>query len=193
MFVLLLILLLTPNIGYALQCITNCSLGAYLFSQKFNIPDGKCQQRVSKSVCSILMTFDYHTNLYYVTFSSLIESVDYFIISSLPYLSYSINYQCSKQTDCVLQYGTNRIDEMVGRAYNARDIYGQLAPIIGNSLKNTSIQCYNMKNEIVICSSDEICSIDFDQLENRIISRDCKQSYGPRVYVYDREDRVKLE
>ncbi|CAF2898473.1 unnamed protein product [Rotaria sp. Silwood2] len=49
-----------------------------------------------------------------------------------------------------------------------------------------------MKNEIVICSSVEVCSIDYDQRENRVISRGCENNYGPKVYVYDRKDHTRL-
>ncbi|CAF3314716.1 unnamed protein product [Rotaria sp. Silwood2] len=193
MFALLLILLLMADIGYGLQCITNCSLGRYQFGQIFNIPDGQCQQRISGSVCSIDITFDYHENWYYVSFDTLMVSADYFYISSIPYLSYSIKYQCSKGTDCVLSYAQNRINEMISRNYNAQTIYGQLAPIIENSSRNGSIQCYNMKNEIVICTSKQSCSVDYDQREHRVVSRGCSENNGPTVFVYDGEGHATFD
>ncbi|CAF1012718.1 unnamed protein product [Rotaria sordida] len=76
---------------------------------------------------------------------------------------------------------------MVDRNYNARIIYGQLAPIIENPFRNGSIQCYNMKNEIVTCSSDQMCSIVYDQREDIVRSRDCEENYKPGVYVFDGE------
>ncbi|CAF1287401.1 unnamed protein product [Rotaria sordida] len=42
-----------------------------------------------------------------------------------------------------------------------------------------------MKNEIVICSSNQICSLDFDQRGNKARSRGCVENSGARVSVYD--------
>ncbi|CAF3390609.1 unnamed protein product [Rotaria sp. Silwood2] len=185
MIALLLTLLLATDIGYALKCRTNCSLGPYYFGQTFNIPDGECQQQKSGYACSIDMTFNYHDLSYYVEFDTLMLSTDSFYIRSGPYLSYSINYQCSKGTDCIISYAQNKINEMIGRNYNAQTIYELIASIIENPLRNGSIQCYNMRKEIVICSSDELCALDYNLQENKFISRGCSQYNEPRVHIYD--------
>ncbi|CAF4200544.1 unnamed protein product, partial [Rotaria sp. Silwood2] len=67
------------------------------------------------------------------------------------------------------------------------------APIIENSSRNGSIQCYNMKNEIVICTSKQSCSVDYDQREHRVVSRGCSENNGPTVFVYDGEGHATFD
>jgi hypothetical protein len=74
---------------------------------------------------------------------------------------------------------------MIGRAYDAGRIYGQIAPFIENPSRNGSIQCYNDKNEIVICSSNEICTFDYDQRAVKFRSRVCEKNGSPVVSIYD--------
>ncbi|CAF1022230.1 unnamed protein product [Rotaria sp. Silwood1] len=74
---------------------------------------------------------------------------------------------------------------MLLRKYNPQIIYGQIAPIIKNPLRNGSIQCYNMRKEIVKCSSDELCALDYDLRGRKYRTRGCYQSNEPKVHVYD--------
>ncbi|CAF2105446.1 unnamed protein product [Rotaria magnacalcarata] len=185
MFVLLFILLIAADIGFALECRTDCLVGPYDFGRTFNIPDEKCQQRKSADACSIEIKLDYHSASYSIQFSTLMSSKDSFYIASGPYLRYSIDYQCSKSTDCVISYAKNRVTEMVNRKYNARIIYDDIASIIKNPLRNGSIQCYNMRKEAIVCSSDNTCYLDYDQRENKFRSRGCHQIREPNVFVYD--------
>jgi hypothetical protein len=70
---------------------------------------------------------------------------------------------------------------MIGRAYDTGRIYGQIAPFIENPLRNGSIQCYN------VCSSNEICTFDYDQRAVKFRSRGCEKNGSPVVSIYDGE------
>ncbi|CAF3362922.1 unnamed protein product [Rotaria socialis] len=185
MLVLLFILLIAADIGFALECRTDCRAGPYDFGRTFNIPDGACPQRRSGDACSIDIELDYHSALYNVKFSTLMLSRDSVYIGAGPYLSYNIGYQCSKSIDCVISYAKNRITEMIHRNYSARIIYDEIAPIIKNPLRNGSIQCYNMRKEAIVCASDSTCHLDYDQRENKFRSRGCNLGREPSVFAYD--------
>jgi hypothetical protein len=185
MFALLFVSLLFVSTGHALQCMFNCSVGGR-FGEPFLIPDGRCQQRASSSKCSAELKFQYDTRTYSVIFDKLSLSYDYIYITSGPYLSYSIDYVCSKNTDCPANYAENRIDEMVAREYDARRIYGQLAPLIGSPSQNGSIQCYDMSNRAVICSPGQHCTLNLDTKKKKMKSRGCtSEDGGARVYLFD--------
>ncbi|CAF1187499.1 unnamed protein product [Rotaria sordida] len=185
MFGLLFIILIAADIGFALECRTDCSLGPYNFSQAFNIPDGRCRQRKLGDVCGIDIQLRYDTSSYNVQFNILMSSSDSIYISSGPYLSYSIDYQCTKGTDCVVSYVKNRINEMTNRNYNARAIYDEIAPIIKNPFRNSSIECYNIRQEPIICSTDYTCNLNYNQRENKFRSLGCNLNREPKVFVYD--------
>ncbi|CAF1347933.1 unnamed protein product [Adineta steineri] len=185
MLVLLIILLLSIDVAHTLQCITNCSIGNFRFGEPISIPDGQCQQRKSKSDCTMSLQFRYDQYTYNAQFDTIVLPADFIYITSGPYLSYSINYECSKQTDCVLTYAQNRINEMTRRTYDANRIYGELAPFIHNSTRKGPIQCYNMRNEIIECLASEGCFLDYDQRAKKVRSRECKTYGTPTVSMYD--------
>ncbi|CAF1196935.1 unnamed protein product [Adineta steineri] len=185
MLVLLIILLLSIDVAHTLQCITNCSIGNFRFGEPISIPDGRCQQRKSKSDCTMSLKFLYHQHMYNADFDTILLPSDFIHISSGSYLFYTISYECSKQTDCVLTYAQNRIDEMTRRSYDANRIYGQLAPFIQNSTRQGSIQCYNTRNQIIECSASESCSLDYDQRAKKVRSRGCSSDKDPTVSMYD--------
>ncbi|CAF3858098.1 unnamed protein product [Rotaria sp. Silwood1] len=193
MSVLLLILLITTSSSFALQCRTNCSVGPLSFYQPFQIPDGQCQQRESGSSCSVKIQFNYGTRSYQVTFDTLPISSDYFYISSGKYLSYDINYQCSKGTDCVIPYINDRVYEMSNRVYNPEIIYGEMAPIIENPSRNGTIQCYKYRNALATCGSKEQCSVQYDLQEKTFTSRGCESFNQPYVTFYDSKDHTSLK
>jgi hypothetical protein len=185
MLVLLISLLLTAEIGHALQCITNCSVGEFGFEEPFRIPDGQCQQRIEASECTVRVDFKYHDQVYTVEFGKNRSSADFIYISSSPYLSYTTNYYCSKETNCVFSPLQKRINQMVRRTYNATHIYEQLAPLIENPLRTHAVKCYNMTKKIVKCSHDQVCGLSYDQQAQDVRARGCQLSPGARVFVYD--------
>ncbi|CAF1423684.1 unnamed protein product [Adineta steineri] len=166
---------------------SDCSVNELRFDQLLQIPAGQCQQYISASSCSVGLTFEYHKQKYSARFQHSLVSWDYIYITSGPYLSYDIHYLCSKETKCTLQYAQKRVNEMVNRAYNVTRIYGQLAPFLENPLRNDSIQCYNIYNEISMCPPKQVCSMEYDQRVNKIKSRGCESRVTPRIYVHDGE------
>ncbi|CAF3158793.1 unnamed protein product [Rotaria sp. Silwood2] len=82
---------------------------------------------------------------------------------------------------------------MINRNYNARIIYDEIAPIIKNPFGNGSVQCYNMRNDVIICSSDNTCSLEYNQLENKFRSRGCYPTREPSVYVYDGDSYTSFQ
>ena len=194
MLVFVFLLLLIANLGHALQCIGSCSVGMLPFIQPFSIPDGQCQQRIPASSCSVSLALTYHDQMYNVEFNVIPLPYDFIYITSGPYLSYTIQYQCSKETNCVISYVQNRLNEMIDRAYNATQIYAQLAPYLEDPSETTgSLQCYDMNNQIVTCSSNEICTLDYDQRSNKIRSRGCTSENKGRVSVYDGKSYTSFE
>jgi hypothetical protein len=191
MFALLFLSLLFVNTGHALQCMSNCSISAG-FGEPFLIPDGRCQQRASSSTCSTELRFQYNGRTYTVEFNKFSFSYDSIYITSGPYFSYSINYACSKNTDCSVTYAQNRIDEMVARDYDASRIYGELAPLIDNPSRNGSLQCYDISNKVVTCSPDQFCSLELDTKKRKMKSRGCATEYGTGVYLFDGDISASL-
>jgi len=187
MLVLVFGLLLTANSGLAaeVQCITNCTVGELQFGDAFSFPGTQCQQRTVGSDCTVRVNFNYHERRYTVEFGKNRSSADFIYISPLPYLSYTISHFCSDGTDCVFSNLQKKIDKMVRRTYNAKDIYDQLAPLIKNSSRSGPIQCYNIKNEIVKCSRGQICGLSYNQKEKEIRARGCHSGRDTRVFVYD--------
>jgi hypothetical protein len=168
-------------------------MGNFPFSEPFLIPDGQCQQRTSRSSCSVSLDLAYQDRTYTVEFDNIFTPHDFIYITSGPYLSYSIHYQCSKETNCVISYIQNRVTEMTDRAYNAAEIYAQLAPLIENPSPGDPLQCYNTNNQIKTCLPNEICTLDYDQRSNRIRSRGCQSENIARVSVYDGGSYTSLE
>jgi hypothetical protein len=116
------------------------------------------------------------------------SSADFIYISSLPYLSYTTNHYCSEGTDCIFSQLQKKIDHLVHHPYNAQQIYAQLAPLIENPSEGHALKCYNIKNEIVECSHNQICGLDYDPQAKQVRSRGCQSSYGARVFIYDADD-----
>jgi len=135
------------------------------------------------------MGIQYDRNTYSVSLDkSGYFSYDYIYITSGPYLSYEINYGCSQSTDCAAVYAQKRIDEMVARRYDAGRIYEELAQVIDNPSRNGSIQCYDLKNNVVTCSPRQICSLEFNTKTKKMKSRDCKdETDGAKVFLFDGE------
>ena len=185
MFALLLISLLAVDTSHSLECIANCSIGKFSFSEPLRIPNGQCQQRISGPNCYVNLELNYHDRTYEVRFGTSGVSRDLIYIRSGPYVSYDISYLCSKETDCVISYVQKRLGEMVRLNYNARRIYEELTPLIVHPSRNGTIQCYDMKNSIVSCSPGQFCSLDYDAREKKIRSRGCKVIFYPRVLVYN--------
>lgn len=185
MFSFLLILFIAVNTSHSLQCITNCSLSGFRFGEMFRIPDGQCQQRAAASECYANVEFNYYLRKYEVVFSLRGTSRDFIYINSHFRLTYDISYLCSKETSCVISYINNRISEMVARDYNAGRIYEEIAPYIENPLQNGSVQCYDMRNNIITCPSGAICSLDYDPKGRRTRSRGCETNHGGLVSVFD--------
>jgi hypothetical protein len=134
------------------------------------------------------MKFQYDRKTYSIGFEkSGYFSYDYIYITSGPYLSYEIDYGCSKSTHCPAAYAQKRIDEMVARNYDASRVYGELAPLIENPSRNDSIQCYDLQNNVITCSPSQICSLEFDTRKKKMKSRGCKEDIGARVFLFDGE------
>lgn len=185
MFLFSFILLLNINLNFGLECLTNCTIGPLSFGQPFRIPYGECSQRISKNLCSISLKFNYQQQTYVAQFGTYPISNDYIYITNGPYLSYTIDYTCSDESDCVISYAEFLYDEMVSRNYNAERIYGQIALYIENPSRDEPLRCYDMKNEIITCLPDEICSLEYNQNENQIQARGCVTSDLVRIAFYD--------
>ncbi|CAF1591977.1 unnamed protein product [Rotaria sp. Silwood1] len=82
---------------------------------------------------------------------------------------------------------------MVGRNYNAQRIYQQIAPLIENPFRNGSIQCYDEKNQIGLCSSNQVCAFIFDQKGNKVKSRGCALNTQGKVSVYDGDSYTQFD
>ncbi|CAF3784961.1 unnamed protein product [Adineta steineri] len=193
MFVLLLVSLLLIDSSHTLQCVTNCTIGEFNFYQPLQFNDKLCEQRISASRCSVDLDFNYYTHTYSAIFEHNTASRDFIYINSRSYLSYNVRYPCSKDANCALSYAQNRVNEMSDRAYNVTRIYDQLEPLIVNSSKSDSIQCYNIKNAIVQCAPTEVCNLDYDQRANKMRTRGCKYFSLPTVMVYNSETYSSFE
>ncbi|UJR16667.1 hypothetical protein I4U23_003567 [Adineta vaga] len=187
MLIFLSVTFLLIGSNHALQCVTNCSIGPFEFHTTLHSDDEKCQQRVCASKCSLNLEFLYHTKRYKATFEHNTGSRDFIYITMKPYLSYDVKYSCSKNSNCALAYAQNRITDMSNRAYNVAHIHKQLAPLIENSTKSDSIQCYNMKHTIVQCAPKEVCNVDYNPRDRKARERGCKYFSDPIVMVYDSE------
>ena len=185
MFLLGLILLLNTHFSFALECLTNCTVGPFSFSQPFYIPYGQCLQRVSKNYCSISLKFNYKEQTYVAHFETYPITNDFIYVTSGPYLSYTIDYTCSNDASCAASYAEDLYDEMVSRNSDAARIYGQIALYIENSAREQPLRCYDLNNEIVTCLPDEMCSLEYNQNDNRIQSRGCVMSDVARIAFYD--------
>lgn len=182
-------LLLTATIVHAteLQCIANCTIDGLKFGDSFSFPGGECQQRIFGSDCTIRINFNYHERQYTVELGRNRSSADFIYINSLPYLSYSINHYCSDRTECVFDNIQKKINKMVRRSYNAKDVYEQLAPLIENSSRSHNIECYTMDGEVIQCAHNQICGLSYNQREQEIRARGCHFGHEARVFVYDAE------
>lgn len=185
MLVQVLVLLLTAEIGHALQCMTNCSLGEFRFGESFYIPHGQCQERISASECTVRVHLKYHDETYTVELGKKRSSADFIYMNPSPYLSYSIASYCSEGTDCVFSELQKKIDKMTGRNYDVKQISTQLAPLIESSSPSQTIECYNMENKVITCPDDQICGLSYDQQKKQSRARGCVPNSGVRVFVYD--------
>ncbi|CAF3199314.1 unnamed protein product [Rotaria socialis] len=185
MFALFFVYLLFLNTGYALECMSNCEFNSP-FGTPLRIPDDQCQQHTSSSSCSVRLSFKYDRQYYTARFGIFGSPYDIIYITSGPYLSYDIVFSCSEDTECPVVYAQRKIDEMVARHYNVTRIYGQLALLIDNSSRNGSIQCHDLRNNVITCSPSQLCSSDFDTKRKQIKSRLCDFDDGiARVSVFD--------
>ncbi|CAF1076511.1 unnamed protein product [Adineta ricciae] len=176
MLVFLTVLFLLAGNSDALQCLTNCSLGKYRFNTPLVADNKECQQRVSASKCSVNVEFFYHSKTYEVTHEYNSNSRDFIYITMQPTLSYDI-----------------RITTMTSQYYDISRLHAQLAPLIENSSTSNSIQCYNMKNAIVLCAPREVCNVDYNPRDHRARSRGCKYLSIPVVMVYDSETYTSFD
>ena len=193
MLIFLTVFFLLAGNSDALQCFTNCSLGKYRFNTPFVADNKECQQRVSASKCSVNVEFVYHSKTYEVTHEHNSNSRDFIYITMQPTLSYDIRYACSEDTNCALSYIQNRISTMTSQYYDVPRIHAQLAPLIENSSKSNSIQCYNMKNAIVLCAPSEVCNVDYNPRSHKARARGCKYFSMPLVMVYDSETYTSFD
>ncbi|CAF1344421.1 unnamed protein product [Adineta steineri] len=99
--------------------------------------------------------------------------------------SAEIDLRCSENTDCLTAYAQRRIPEMVARKYDAARVYREIAPIIENSSRNGSIQCFNLDNNVVKCSANEVCSFEYDTGKKKMKKRGCETKISPRVFLFD--------
>src|ERR1700727_1355894 len=86
--------------------------------------------------------------------------------------------------DCILSYIKNKVNEMIRRTYDAKRIYEQLAPFIENPSPNKSIQCYDNWDNVISCLPDRICSINYDQNQNKVIPCGITMHHIPEVFMY---------
>lgn len=185
MLVLIFVLLLTAEIGHAIQCISNCTLGEFRFDEPFPTSYEHCQHRASATECTIRIHLNYHDRTYNVELGRKRSSANFIYINSSPYLTYSINYHCSKGSECVFENIQEKINKMVSHSYNVEQISRELAPLIENSSPTDTIQCYNIENEIVTCAHDEVCGLSYDQQTKTLRARGCEFNHGSRIFVYD--------
>ncbi|UJR24281.1 hypothetical protein I4U23_027248 [Adineta vaga] len=186
MLLSLFVFLLFIQTGYTIKCIVGCSIHRP-FHTTFSIPDDQCEERSYSSSCSVSIEFRYDQKSYTVSLSNSEVSFDYIYITSGSYLTYEVNYKCSKDTDCPVAYAKNRVKEMVARQYNAEHIHNELVQYIGNSVQNDSIQCYDSKQNVILCAVNDVCSVEFNTESKKVSSRGCDGSIGlgSRIYWFD--------
>lgn len=195
MFLFILFLLSIAKISTGLECITDCTIFSIPFGQSFQIGDGQCQQRISKDSCGINLYFFYDTRIYTVDFSKYSITSDSFQIADNQFV-YTIGYQCSDETNCVVSYAQHRIRDMTSRSYAFELIWSEIAPYLTSSSQVNSVQCYNTDNQPVECSSG-YCNWDYEIIHNRIQSRGCKDdpwlSEQSQVFFVDLGDSTFLD
>ncbi|CAF1544723.1 unnamed protein product [Didymodactylos carnosus] len=184
MFALFFVSLLFLNTGHALECWSDCETGGR-FGTPLHIPEGQCQQRTSASNCSVHLSFKYHQQYYAAKFG-IFPGSPYDLIFISSDLAYDMLFSCSEDTECPVVYAQSKIDEMVARNYSTTRIYEPLELLIDNPSRNGSIQCHDLRNNVITCSSSELCSSSFDTKKQQIISRQCENDDGGvRVTVFD--------
>ena len=185
MLALFLIALATADTSFGLSCITNCSIEKIPFDQELRIPDGQCQQRDLLPSCNIDVLFNYQSRTYDVSLPDTTAPRDTILISSESALIYTTARQCSEDTDCILTETRKEIRALTRRSYNATAIYEQIAPIITSAAPTSPIKCFNMSNGTETCTPDEICGVEYNQLEQNIRTRGCTPNDVIQVFVYD--------
>ncbi|CAF3973604.1 unnamed protein product [Adineta steineri] len=185
MLALFFVSLLFLNTGYALECMTNCEINSR-FGTPLRIPEGQCQERTSSSSCSVRLSFAYDRQFYTARFGAFGAPYDLIFITSTPALSYDLQFSCSENIECPVVYAQNKVDEMVARHYNATRISEQLELLINNPSRNGSIECHDLRNNVMTCSSSELCSSSIDTKKKQIQSRRCDSDDGTaRVTIFD--------
>ena len=185
MLSLLFILLVTVHAGAGLQCITDCRLTGIPFGEELRIRASQCQKRVELPFCTVDITLDFDTRQYSAIFgvgAILRESI--FISAAIP-LNYDFTQQCSTDADCVARDAQKRIDDMIGRSYNATALYGEIGPLITSPSTGDQIQCFDAGSKVVTCAPGELCRFEYDTIGGRVTSRGCVFTDIARVSVFD--------
>ena len=185
MLTLLFILLVTAHAGLGLQCITNCSLTKIPFGEALRVRAAQCQQRVTRSTCTVDITLKFDTKQYSATFGESPDDAEKIYISPGLPLDYDFSVQCLTETDCVMRDAQKRIDALVRRFYSAAAVYEEIAPLITDPLVVDRVKCFNAKSDLVTCASGEMCITEYDQIARQVRSRGCAIGSSARVYVYD--------
>ena len=117
MLSVLLILLVTANAGWGLECITSCLFINIPFGEDLRIRADQCEQRVTLPACTVAITLEFRKMQYTADFGNSHETLESIYIESRAPLVFDFDLQCATDTDCVIRDAQKRIDEYVVYSY----------------------------------------------------------------------------